>query len=330
MKFLSKLYILCMAIFMLASSGVMAEISYMRDVNTGCGEIAVDCSTCHNLNDFREYTVNQGTYKSEGGEPFCVDGTWAPIRLSEDQLLADSRSTTNDYFEELFGQFMSYMGAAIAEVNADPDDDKTNPFVEVFPHCPELAAEIASDFSKDNGYLVRRVSNRTRNSRNTPDDWQAKQLEQFEMMAQQGKDRTPFVINRPCPPNEVDDEGNCRVDPGTLGTMEFEATATTQEEGIEYFNYMRSITVPPMPQAFGGPDYLPNGKPNPNLPCLKCHGSTVNSSVGAAMPDVTPDLVDAIEGLYPYDMALGYKGGAIRGAWTVKIPVVQGHDGKNN
>ena len=150
------------------------------------------------------------------------------------------------------------------------------------------------------------------------------------MMAEQGKERTPFVINRPCPPNKVDDEGDCTVDPGTLGTMEFEATAVTQEEGIEYFNYMRSISLPPMPKDFGGPATLPNGKPNPNLPCLKCHGSTVDSSVGAVypdgtvMPDVTHDLLKTIEGLYPYDMALGYKAGNIRGAWTVKIPVVNG------
>jgi hypothetical protein len=319
MKKLALLFSLAITVA-LPGTSALAEIGYMRDVNTGCGEIAVDCSTCHNLNDFREYTENQGEYKSYGGKDFCVDGTWSPVRLSNDDLLDKAQTTTNLYFEELFGQFMSHMADAIAEVNADPNDDKVNPFVEVFPHCPELAAEIASDFSRDTGSLVRRVSNRTRNARNTPDDWQAKRLEQFEMMAQQGKDRTPFKINRPCPV----DEDPCPVDPGYLGTMEFEATAFTNEEGIEYFNYMRSISLPPMPVAFGGPATLPNGKPNPNLPCLKCHGSTVISTVGAVTPDVTQVLVDAIEGLYPYDMALGYKAGNIRGAWTVKIPVVKG------
>ena len=85
--------------------------------------------------------------------------------------------------------------------------------------------------------------------------------------------------------------------------MEFEATAFTNEEDIEYFNYMRSITVPPLTM----------------LPCLKCHGS-IEEPDG----EVTPDVLEAIEGLYPYDMALGYKAGDIRGAWTVKIPVVEG------
>jgi hypothetical protein len=302
MKKLKLLLISMVMSVVLPGTSVLAEISYMRDVNTGCGEIAVDCSTCHDLNNFNEYTDNQGIYKSDGGQPFCVDGTWTPVRLSNDDLLEDAQLTTNLYFEELFSQFMSHMADAIAEVNADPDDDKVNPFVEVFPHCPELAAEIASDFSRLTGSLVRRVSNRTRNARNTPDDWQAKQLEEFEKMAAQGKDRTPFAIKKPCPV----DEDPCPDDlQEYLNTMEFEATAFTNEEDIEYFNYMRSITVPPLTM----------------LPCLKCHGS-IEEPDG----EVTPDVLEAIEGLYPYDMALGYKAGNIRGAWTIKIPVLEGKD----
>ena len=275
----------------LPGTSALAEISYMRDVNTGCGEIAVDCSTCHDLNDFDEHTENQGIYKSDGGQTFCSDpGTWSPVRLTEDQLLANARSTTNAYFETLFSEFMAHMAAATAAVNADPDDDKVNPFVEVFPHCPELAAKIASDFSKDTGSLVRRVSNRTRNSRNIPSDWQAQQLEKFEEKAKEGKRRTQFVISKP--------------DGSPMKTMEYEATAFTNEEDIEYFNYMRSITVPPLTK----------------LPCLKCHGSIEEGG------EVTADLLKVIENFYPYDMALGYKAGNIRGAWTVKIPVVEGKD----
>ena len=91
---------------------------------------------------------------------------------------------------------------------------------------------------------------------------------------------------------------------------------------------MRSITVAPMPSDFGGPNPLPNGKPNPEMPCLKCHGSTEKSTVMPPNPDlgpdVTEDVLEAIAEFYPYDMALGYRAGAIRGAWTVKIPVVEG------
>ena len=274
----------------LPGTSALAEIGYMRDVNTGCGEITVDCSTCHNLNDFKEYTDNQGLYKSDGGQPFCSPlATWEPVRLTDDQLLADAQLTTNAYFETLFSEFMAYMAIATAAVNAEPNDDKVNPFAEVFPYCPDLAPTIASTFSKDTGYLVRRVSNRTRNARNTPDDWQAKQLEGFEIKAKQGKPRTKFDITKP--------------DGSNMPTMEYEATAITQEEDIEYFNYMRSITLPGLDK----------------LPCLKCHGSIEDGTV-------TPDVLEAIEGLYPYDMALGYKAGDIRGAWTIKIPIVEGKD----
>jgi len=291
MKKITLLIISLVMTVLLPGTSVMAEIGYMRDVNTGCGEIAVDCSTCHDLNDFDEYTDNQGIYKSDGGLAFCSDpGTWSPVRLSKDQLLADARLTTTAYFETLFSEFMAHMKAATAAVNADPDDDKKNPFVEVFPDCPELAPEIASNFSKDTGYLVRRVSNRTRNSRNLPDDWQAKQLEKFEEKAREEKSRTTFKITKP--------------DGSKMTTKEYEATAFTNEEDIEYFNYMRSITLPGLDK----------------LPCLKCHGSIEEGG------EVTPDLLEAIESYYPYDMALGYKAGDIRGAWTIKIPVVEGKD----
>ena len=283
----------------LPGTSALAEIGYMRDVNTGCGEIAVDCSSCHDLDNFNKYTDNQGLYKSNGGEPFCSPyATWEPVRLTDEELLADAQLTTNLYFEKLFSEFMAHMAAATAAVNADPDDDKVNPFVEVFPMCPDLAPTIAANFSKDTGYLVRRVSNRTRNARNIPDDWQAKQLEDFEKMAKQGKDRTTFLINKPDHTDEV---------PSQLTTMEFEATSFTNEEDIEYFNYMRSITMPPLTM----------------LPCLKCHGSIEEGG------EVTADVLEAIEGLYPYDMALGYKAGDIRGAWTIKIPVVEGKGGND-
>jgi len=258
MKKLKLLFISMVMTVALPGTSVLAEIGYMRDVNTGCGEIAVDCSTCHNLNNFLEQTDNKALYKSDGGQHFCLEGTWDPIRLSNDQMLEDAQLTTNAYFETLFSEFMAYMAIAT----------EVNPFVEVFPYCPDLAPTIAATFSKDTGYLVRRVTNRTRNARNTPDAWQAKQLSGFEMMAKQGKPRTKFEITKP--------------DGSIMPTMEYEATATTQEEGIEYFNYMRSITLPGLDK----------------LPCLKCHGSIEDGTVA-------PDVLKAIDGLYPYDLALG-------------------------
>ena len=70
---------------------------------------------------------------------------------------------------------------------------------------------------------------------------------------------------------------------------------------------MRSITMPPMP---GDPD-VPADK-NPNLPCLKCHGTIDQLGDGVA---------EAVAAEYPHDLSMGYKKGDIRGAWTIKIPL---------
>ena len=215
---------------------LMAESGFMRDVNTACGEIAVECSSCHNINDFDEYRDAQGIYESSGACAFCsADAICSPVRLIKEELLADARDTTNQYFETLFKKFMQHLQAAGGD------------FVEVFPDCPEIAPIKGSNISKDKGYLARRVTNRTRNARNTPDSWEAKQLEGFEKMAEKGKPRTQFDIIKP--------------DGSILPTKGFEATSFVNEKDVEYFRYMRSITMP--------------GPPNeaPFLPCLKCHGT---------------------------------------------------------
>ena len=105
-----------------------------------------------------------------------------------------------------------------------------------------------------------------------------------------------------------------------LPSNEFEAYEVVSEEvgkgknrvTQHYFRYIRSLTIPPMPSTMGGPATLPNGAPNPDLPCLKCHGT------GDQVSDATRA---AIQEFYPYDTAMGYTGGQIRGAWTVKIPL---------
>ena len=184
-----------------------------------------------------------------------------------------------------------------------------DPFADVFPDCPELAATIASDHSRMTGNLVRRVTTRTRNQRNIPDAWELEQLLNFEKMAADGDPRNLLQVKKP--------------DLSTLNSKEFEAFGVVTEEvgkgknkvTQHYFRYMRSLTMPPMPSAFGGPEYLDppaNTIPNPNLPCLKCHGTADQVSQG--VKDATADY-------YPYDTAMGYKPGEIRGAWSVKIPL---------
>lgn len=290
----------------LSGTSVMAEIGFMRDVNTACntgllpvndvleephaGQITVECSTCHNIYDFDEETSAQDDYEHYGDCYFCPENPdCAPVRPTGDELLIEAQSVTNQYFEKLFKEFMSHMQAVSGDFEA------------VFPQCSEIAPVIAGDFSRKTGYHMRRVTNRTRNARNTPDTWEASQLNKFEKWAEEGNPRTEFKITKP--------------DGSILKTREFEAHAITDgPDDTKYFRYMRSITMPPMPD--------PDDPNNPQLPCLKCHGT---------FEDLAPGLVDefgqgVLEAEYPFDMALGYKKGDIRGAWTITIPIIEGED----
>ena len=279
---------IALLLFTMALPGsVMAEILFMRDVNSACNigmdptVITVECSSCHDIYDFDEGTDEQEQYEHDGACSFCpTNNSCEVIRPTTEELLADARDTTNDYFEELFKRFMKHLS------------DAGGDFAAVFPDCPDIAPAIASDFSRDTGSLIRRVSKRTRNHRNTPDTWEAKQLERFESMAEGGKPRTEFIITKP------------NGEP--LPTREFESYAIVDG----YFRYMRSITMP-------GPVEDP-----PHLPCLKCHGT---------FDDLAPGVREAIGDEYAYDVALGYKKGDIRAAWTIKIPMIErGGKGINN
>jgi hypothetical protein len=309
MKKLARLLFSLAITVALPGTSVMAEPEFMRDVNTACNtgldidetQITVECSVCHDLNDFDQETYEQELYESYGACIFCTENTsCAPVRPTKDELLADAKAVTKQYFQELFKEFMIHM---MKTGMMDPDDGTiTDPmiFAEVFPDCSQIAPVIGGDFSRETGYQVRRVTNRTRNARNTPDGWEAKQLEEFEKMAKQGKQRTEMIIKKP--------------DGSKLTTMEFEAYGFVNEEDVEYFRYMRSITMP-------GPPNEP-----PHLPCLKCHGTF--DQLGPGLVDVDGDIggQGVLEAEYPYDMALGYKKGDIRGAWTIKIPIVEGED----
>ena len=129
------MFLLSLAITLaLPATSVMAEPGFMLDVNSACGEIAVECSSCHNINDFDEETATQEDYEHNGACHFCsADAICSPVRLSNEELLAEARGTTNQYIETLFADFMAHMN----KVGGD--------FAAVFPYCPEIAPVIASN-----------------------------------------------------------------------------------------------------------------------------------------------------------------------------------------
>ena len=289
----------------------LAYSSFLSDVNESCGyEVMTDCQGCHDT-DKKAPTYEKDLYLSDGACGFCTENqACVSGPPTEQELLADARAVTLDYFETLFSEFMSHLQGAMN------NDVPGNPFAEVFPACPEIAPVIASDKSRASGYLVRRVTERTRNSRNIPDEWELLQLRNFATLAaNKDPSRVLMQVTKP--------------DGGTLNSLEYEAYAVVEEaesgkgknkiEPQAYFRYIRSLSMPPLPVAFGGPAEIPHPisgdpVPNPNLPCLLCHGSDTD----------VPDAVKAaISEHYPYDKAMDYKAGDIRGAWSIKIPLNQ-------
>jgi hypothetical protein len=64
------------------------------------------------------------------------------------------------------------------------------------------------------------------------------------------------------------------------------------EDGTQWYRYMRALPV----QEF----------------CTQCHG----------LPDrISPAVKEKLQALYPYDKAVGYKPGEIRGAMTIRKPL---------
>lgn len=301
MKYLSVVFFAFTAMIMLASPGVMARVNLMNDVVKSCGYDVfsdTECLGCHVEGDDSAPTYEKDLYLTDGACAFCAEVTsCSSAPPTEAELYKSARDTTKDYFERLFSEFISAMQDTDM-MNPDGSINDPNIFAEVFPECPKIAPLIGSEFSRETGYLVRRVTTRTRNSRNMPDDWELVQLKKFEKMAADDDPRSLLEITKP--------DGS-----SILSTMEFEAFDVVKEgvgnDSKFYFRYMRSITMPPMP---GDPE-VPADK-NPNLPCLKCHGTST---------DLAPGVVAKVQEHYPHDMAMGYKKGDIRAAWTIKIPL---------
>ena len=83
--------------------------------------------------------------------------------------------------------------------------------------CSEIAPEIASNISRSTGWMVRRVTTRTRNPLATPDDWELEELRLFEKDLAKG-----------------------------VAAAELETSRIKRERGDrEYFRYMKAIVLPP-------------------------------------------------------------------------------------
>ncbi len=74
-------------------------------------------------------------------------------------------------------------------------------------------------------------------------------------------------------------------------TKKMEHYEVVTQNGKQVFRYMKAI-------------------PTAEKPCLACHGSKIK-----------PQVIEALDKLYPQDKARGYKAGDIRGAFTISQPM---------
>jgi hypothetical protein len=220
------------SLFLLGWQSATAYQGFVSTVNNACGETVItDCSTCHGggtcSSDPAACTAEQIAYLSGEYCYFCPTSTTCGGFVEQDNeeiMAAEAR--------EAVAAFQSRLMAAFREAltNGGP--------VNAIGVCAEIAPAIASDISRETGWMVRRVTTRTRNPLGTPEDWELEQLRKFERDLNKNKPAT-----------------------------ELEAYRIKRESGDrEYFRYISGILIPP-------PDVAPcvacHGDPNSIDPAIK-------------------------------------------------------------
>ena len=211
MRRLSAVFYSIIAMLVLASPNAVAYQDYLGTVNAACNSTAIaDCSTCHSGGkcsvNSAECTTEQSVYLSSDYCYFCVDSATCPAPVAqndEDIMLAEARQAISAFSTELMARFKEAM------MNGGP--------VNAINVCSEIAPEIASSISRDTGWMVRRVTTRTRSPLATPDNWELEELRLFEKGLAKG---TPAAG--------------------------LETSRVKRESGNrEYFRYMKAIVLPP-------------------------------------------------------------------------------------
>lgn len=188
----------------------------------------------------------------------------ALLLLSPVTFAGDLDNTKREQAARAAGkQLVQQLGGALKK------EMQTNGPVKAISVCKELAPKIAGDLSRQHGWRVSRVSERYRNAMlGMPDAFEARTLASFASRKAAGE---------------------------KLAQME--ASAIVEEQGKQYFRYMKAMGVKPI--------------------CTTCHGDSASIPAGVKA---------ALAGDYPHDRATGYKPGDLRGAISIKMPLDAGMD----
>ena len=151
---------------------------------------------------------------------------FAPMAPAQENSLEESRAVANALMQQL--------GAALKKEMAAGGPDAA---IKV---CTQIAPELATKFSLENGWRVTRVSLKTRNPLlGTPDIWEQQALKDFDARAAAGD---------------------------AADKLDYSETVT--EPGGRYFRYVKALPVQPLCLAcHGGTDQIPE----PVKATLKAH-----------------------------------------------------------
>jgi hypothetical protein len=232
MKYLSAVSTSFIALLMLASSSAMAYQDFLSTVNDACNDTVItDCETCHGdgacSSDPAACTTEQIAYLEGEYCYFCPSSTTCGSYVAQDNeeiMAAEAREAVATFQSELMAAFRE------ALMNGGP--------VNAIGVCTDIAPSIASEISRETGWMVRRVTTRTRNPLGTPEDWELEQLRKFERDLDKNK-----------PPTKL------------------EAYRIKRESGDrEYFRYISGIIIPPPELA---PCLACHGEPSSIDPAIK-------------------------------------------------------------
>ncbi len=146
---------------------------------------------------------------------FAITVTSTAHSASEEQMIAESKQAIMEFAGQLKAELMAGMGKGGA--------------LQALMVCNTAAEEIARHNSEKNGWIISRTSLKPRNTKNTPDAWEANVLKEFEKRKAAGD---PIV--------------------------EIEFSEVISSNGQSEFRYMKAIPTKPLCLVCHGENIAPD------------------------------------------------------------------------
>ena len=118
----------------------------------------------------------------------CFKIVFISLMLISSTAFSDDLAQREQAARKVSGQFLKQLGGHLKK------EMKTNGPVQAINVCKDIAPEISSELSLENGWRVTRVTTRPRNSLlGTPDLWERKTLDAFAARADKGESFSTMI-----------------------------------------------------------------------------------------------------------------------------------------